>query len=91
MRDVGEPQRPRVLDQHAEHAVPARQVADLAVRVLVDPDGQEALELLAALVEDADRRVARAGQLTGDLEQPFEHRLGVELGDQRAPDVDQSP
>ena len=58
---------------------------------VVDAGGQEALELLAALVEHADRRVARAGELARDLEQPLEHRLGVELGDQRAADVHQPP
>ena len=88
--DVVQPQRPRVGDQDAEHAAPAREVADRAVGLLVDPGGEEALELLAALVEHADRGVARAGELARDLEQPLEHRLGVEHGDERAADVDQA-
>ena len=37
-------------------------------RLLVDSDGEEALELALALVEDAQRRVARAGQLASRLE-----------------------
>ena len=80
--DVGEPQRPRVGDQHAEHAAPAREVADRAVRLRVDAGGQEALEPLAPLVQHADRGVARAGQLARDLEQPFEDGLGIEDGDE---------
>ena len=61
------------------------------MRVLVDAGREEALEALAPLVEHADRRVARARQLARDLEQPLEHRLGVELGDQRPADVQQPP
>ena len=37
-----------------------------------------------SLVEHADGRVARAGQLPGGLEQPLQHDLEVELGDERA-------
>ena len=58
--DVVEPQRARVVDQHAEDAAPARQVADRAVGVLVDAARDEALELAALVVEDARaRRSAR--------------------------------
>ena len=55
----------------------------------VDPAGQEALELLAALVEDAQRGVARAGELPGHLEHAVEDHLEVELGDQGAPDFEE--
>ncbi len=82
--DVRQPQRARIGDQHAEHAAAARQVADRAVRVLVDAGGEEALELLTALVEHADRGVASARQLASDFEQSLEHGLRVELGDERA-------
>ena len=87
--DVGQPQRPRIVDQHTEHAAPAGQVADRSMRLLVDARGEEPLEQLAPLVEHADRRVARAGQLARDLEQLIEHDLRIELGDQRAPDGEQ--
>ena len=43
------------------------------------------------LVEHADGRVARAGDLAGDVEELLEHRLDVELGDQRPPRIDQAP
>ena len=44
---------------------------------------EEALELGAMLVEDAERRVARAGDLGGGRQHAVEHRLDVELGDER--------
>ena len=54
------------------------------------PDREEALEALTALVEDAERRVAGAGQLACDLEHPVQQALEVELGDERLPDVEQA-
>ena len=88
---VGEPQRPRAVDQHAEHAAPARQVADRPVRVLVDPRGEKPLEAFALVVEYADRGVARAGQLTRALEQALEHSFGIEHGYQRPANSNQPP
>ena len=57
--------------------------------VRVDPAGEEALELLAALVEDAQRGVAGAGELARHLEHAVEDHLEVELGDQGAPHVEE--
>ena len=88
--DVGQAQRPRVLDERAEHAVTARQVADDRLRLAIDPRGQEALEPLAAVVEDAERRVAGAGDLARHLEHALEQRVEVELGDHAAPDLDEA-
>ena len=87
--DVVEAQRARVVDQHAEDAAPARQVADGAMGLLVDPAREEPRELAACLVEDAERDVARAREVGGGLQQPVEHRLEVELGQQAAPGVDE--
>ena len=87
--DVVEAQRARVVDEHAEEAAPTRQVADGAVGLLVDPAREEAGELAACLVEDAERDVARAGEVGGGLQQPVEHRLEIELGQQAAPGVDE--
>ncbi len=89
--DVGEAQRPRLLDQQPEHAAAAGQVADRPPRSIVDAAGDEALQLLAVAVEHAERRVPRPGQLTGDLENPVEDDLGVEFGDEAAADIDQFP
>ena len=82
--DVGQHQRARVLDQQAEDPAPAREVADRRVRGRVDAAGEEALERPPLRVEHADGRVARAGQLACGLQQPLEHDLEVELGDERA-------
>ena len=87
--DVGHPQRPRIADEDAEDPVPPGQVADRAVDVRVDPAGQEALELLAALVEDPQGGVARAGELAGHLEDAVEDDLEIEFGHQRAPDLEE--
>ena len=45
---VGQPQRARVADQLAQHAVAARRVAERAAGLVVDPARQEALEPFAA-------------------------------------------
>ena len=89
--DVLEPQRARLLDQQPEDPPAAGEIADRPVRVGIDPGGDEALELLPAIVEHADGRVARAGDLASDVEQLLEHRLDVELGDEAATRIDQSP
>ena len=61
-RHVGDAHRPRVPEEDAENAVIARQVADPSSRRLVDPRRDEALEVSAGAVEDAQRRVARGHQ-----------------------------
>ena len=71
--------------------MPAREVADGAAGRLVDARGQELLELLTPIVEDADRRILGSGELTGDFQDPIEDQLQVELGDEGAPDIQQSP
>jgi len=80
----------RLLDQESEDPAPARQVADRAVRRLVDATGQELRQLAAALVEDAERRVARPGQLARGLEDAIEHQIEIELGQEAPPDLDEA-
>ena len=63
--DVAQAQRARMRDQLAEHAAPARQVADRALGPLVDAERQEAVELLACArrgsrARRSARRSARA-------------------------------
>ena len=79
-----------MLDQRAEHAAPARQIADRAMGLLVDAGGEEALELRALLVEDAERGVARAGELSRGLQHAVEHRGEIELRHQRAAHIEQA-
>ena len=66
--DILDPDRPRILDQQAEHAASPRQVADRLPCLVVDADRQEALELAPALVEHSEGGVARSGQLPGSFE-----------------------
>ena len=88
--DVVKTQRARVVDEHAEQAATARQVADGTVGVLVDPARQEAGELAASLVEDAERDVACPCEVGRGLQEAVEDRLEVELGQQAAPGVDEA-
>jgi len=52
--------------------------------VLVDPSGDEARELGLRLVQDAERGVARLGQILGRLQHPVEHHVEVELAEHAA-------
>ena len=72
---VRQSQRARIADQLAQDAVAPRQVADHASGVFVDAARQEAREQLTAVIEHAERRVARAGQLATR----FDHALKDEL------------
>ena len=89
--DIRQPQRLRVLDQRAQHAPPAREVADRAARVLVDARRQELFEPAVALVEDPQRRVARPRDLPRRLEHAVKHDALVELGREDAAHVEQPP
>ena len=70
----------RVADQHAEDAPAPRELADRGVRLGVDPGRVEALERLPRAVDDAERGVARPGQLGRRLDDPLEERVERELG-----------
>ena len=78
-----------MFDQRAEHPPATRQIADRAVGLLVDSNGQELLKLRAILVEDPDRGVARSGDLPCRLKDTIEHSLLVKLGDERLPNIEQ--
>jgi hypothetical protein len=78
----------RVADQHAQDAAAVGQVADLATAGLVDPHGDEALELLVGGVEDAEGAVPGAGLAGGGLGDAREHPVEVELRDEAAPEVE---
>jgi hypothetical protein len=90
LADHRDPQRAWVVDQHAENAAPARQVADRAVRLGVDALRDEPLELAAVAVQDPQRGVARTGDLPRRLEHLVEHRLRIQLRQQPAPDIDET-
>ncbi len=88
---VGQAQRARILDQHAEHTPSTRQLADRAQgRLAVETGGHEALELCPPLVEHPERGVLSAGDRARLLQDALEHRLGVELGHERPADIQQT-
>ena len=89
--DMGEPQRPGIIDQQPEDAAARGEVPDRAVRLGVDPRRDEAPEALAAVVEDADGRVAGPGDLARDVQKLLQDGVDLELGDQGAPCVNQAP
>ncbi len=57
---------------------------------LVEPGGQELREFGALLVEDPERRVARAGDLPGGLQHRPENLAQIELAHELAPDIKES-
>ena len=84
LADVAQTEWLWLADQLAEDAPSAWQVADRPVRLVVDPRGQEPLQLLPSGVEDPDRRVACPRQLARNLEHMTQQRLAVELRYERA-------
>ncbi len=81
-REIVEAERLRVSDQHTEDASPTRQIADRGMRLGVDSRGHKALEPFPRAIDDPERRVARPGELRGDLDQPLEQCVERELGAQ---------
>ena len=91
LADVAEAQRLRVLDQHAQHAAAARQVADRPVRRLVDAAGDERSSSVRSSFEHSQRRVAGAGQLAGRLEDAVQDDALLQIRHQRPPHLQQAP
>jgi hypothetical protein len=91
LANVAQTQWVRVGDQESEYAAPARQVADRGPRLLVDPDGQELLELRPFLVENAERGIASSGDLACDRQSSIQDGLRIKLGNERSPRAQNSP
>ena len=79
VRDVVEPERLGLVDQHTEDPAPARQVADGGDGLRIEPRRHEALELRPVRIDDAERGVPGAGQLGRRLREPLEKRIEREL------------
>ena len=88
---VGQAQRLRMIDQHAEDSAPPRQVPDLGAFAIVQPRSEEALQPGVLRVEDAERGVSGAGHLPRRLEHPLEDDPAVELGREGPADCEQAP
>ena len=91
LADVGEAQRPRVVDEHAEHAAAARQVADRRVRLGVDAAGEEALEARARRRRGRRARRTARRSARAPTRAARRARVEVEVGDERLPGVDEAP
>ncbi len=85
--DVGEPQRPRVGDQLAQHPAPSRERPDRLALHLVDPNRDEAIELGVRGAQHPQCGIARASKLARGLQHPVEHHLDVQRGEHTARDV----
>lgn len=81
----------RLRDQEAEDTASAGQIPDCSAGLLVDAQGDEALELGALGVQDPKRRVTCAAELAGGAQQSLEYAFEVEFGDERTTDLDQLP
>ncbi len=90
-RKVVQPQRPCVLDQDAEDAAPVRRVADLRLHLWADAVGDEAFEPAAGAIDDAERRILRAGHAGGGLDDSLEHPVERELRIDRDAGLDERP
>ncbi len=74
--DLVQPQRLRPVDDQPEQTVPAGQLADQLTLVVADAVVDERPQrVLGAGAEDPERRVAGAGQLAGDLDDPGEQTV----------------
>src|SRR5688572_11343547 len=89
--DVVEAEWDGFVDEDAEHPATTWQVSDRRPRHVVDSHRDEPLELAAVWIQDADRRVFGARELSRGVEHAPEHQLEVELRHEVPPDVDQAP
>ena len=55
--EIVEAERLRLLDQRTENALPAGQLSDRGVGLVVDPEREELLELRSGPVDDTEGRV----------------------------------
>ena len=83
--DVGEPQRPGVGDEHAQDPPAGREVADGGALVVAETGRDELGQLVARLVEHADRPVPRPRQIARELHETRQDLLKLEpTGDRHA-------
>jgi hypothetical protein len=88
-REVGEADGCRLVDQQAQDALAARQVADAGAGVRVDADGHELDEVAALGAEDAERGVLRVGQVRGELGDPAQRVRQAQVARDREHGVEQ--
>ncbi len=84
--DVVGPVRLGRIQHRAEHPVRARERTHRLDQLVAHPGRDEARERALA-VRDAERRVARAGELARGVHEPLQHGLDLVLGREREHDV----
>ena len=78
--EIGEPDDPPFAHHEAQHAAALRRRADASAGLLVDPGGDEGVELEVVVRQHADGGVARPDDLAGQFGHPLQHALERELG-----------
>ena len=86
---VVEPERPRIVDQRAEHAPAAREMPDRSLGLLVEAGHHEPLEGLSARIQHAERRIPRSRQLRRRLDDFLQHGVERQLGRERDTRIDE--
>ena len=67
--EVVQPQRLRLTDEHAENSPTSWKVADRRMGLGIDAGREEAFQPMARPVDDAERRVPCAGELSRSLDE----------------------
>jgi len=83
--------RLRTVDQQTQDSAAARRRSDRRARCLVDTHGQELRQAAALLVQDTERRVARARQLARGSEDLIQHDRQIDARRQGPPDLEKPP
>ena len=87
--ELVEPQRLRVADEHAQDAPSSREVADRGMCLRIDASREEAFQPLARTIDDPERGVLCARELSRGLHELLEERVQRELRAQRDARVDE--
>src|SRR4051812_14580415 len=83
LAEIVQAQRYRFVDQDTEDPTAARKLTDRPMRFRVDAGRQEALELSAAGIDDAERGVSGARQVGRSRDETLQERLEGKLGRDR--------
>jgi len=78
--DIGEPERPVLGDQGAQHAPAGGAGADGPLFLVAQADRQELVQRPAVLGQDPERPVLRVDDVAGLLADPPKHHREVQLG-----------
>ncbi len=79
LTNIVKTQRRRIADQLPEHPTPSRQNTDLRSRPFIDTHSDEPLKLRSRVIQQPNRRIPRARQLTRRRQRPIDHDIQIEL------------